>query len=85
MEEKLNMTTDAVCAGHALATPRPARGFSEGLLPSAGRFLQALARMRARARMQRMLASADHRLFADLGVSRAQAAFEASRPSGDSG
>jgi uncharacterized protein YjiS (DUF1127 family) len=78
MEKILKMTTDTLCAKPGLALSRPTSGIRFCLRLLVGHFLAARAAMRARAQMRHMLAHADQRLFADLGVSRAQAAFEAS-------
>lgn len=69
------MTTDSLCAGQRFAAPAMWRHPRR----LAAYFLRVRAAMQARARARRMLNNADPRLFADLGISPAQAAFEAAR------
>ncbi len=57
--------------------------FSNKLTRRLARFVRTLETRRQIAEERRMLASLDDRILKDIGISRVDAAFEASRPSSD--
>lgn len=72
-------TTQARFLPHAAPITRPGAGGAARLRGAVAGLVTALRRMYRLASTRRMLAEADDHTLADLGISRAQARFEAAR------